>query len=80
MRSTGMSSGCISKTDWEQGYGFYYVNLSHFEQESDDNTSKSVQVLFTNAVNTAINLDFQLFIYFEKQIGIDISVGKCVDV
>ena len=37
LRSLGMSSGCISKTDFESGYGFYYVDLSHLENEAEDN-------------------------------------------
>ena len=76
LRSLGMSSGCISKSDFENGYGFYYVDLTNIESEAEDNASKSVQVLFQNNVSSAnIALDYYIYLYFQKQIGINISNG-----
>jgi len=76
MRSLGMSSGCISKSDFESSYGFYYVDLTNIESEAEDNASKSVQVLFQNNVsNNTIFLDYYIYLYFQKQIGLNISNG-----
>ena len=76
MRSLGMSSGCISKSDFENSYGFYYVDLTNIESEAEDNSSKAVQVLFQNNVaNANINLDYYVYLYFQKQIGLNISNG-----
>jgi hypothetical protein len=55
LRSIGMSSGCISKTDFESGFTFYWVDLTNLENEADDNTSKSVQVLFQNSYRSFIS-------------------------
>jgi hypothetical protein len=78
--SLGMSSGCISKTDFESGFTYYWVDLGQLENEADDNTSKSVQVLFTNAVpsgGTTSNLstDFYIYLYYQKMINFNISNG-----
>jgi len=77
MRSLGMSSGCISKSDFEYSYGFYYVDLTNIESEAEDNSSKAVQVLFQNNVsNTNISLDFYIYLYFQKQVGLNVSNGS----
>ncbi len=78
--SLGMSSGCISKTDFESAFTYYWVDLGQLENEADDNTSKSVQVLFTNAVpsgGTTSNLstDFYIYLYYQKMINLNISNG-----
>jgi len=78
--SLGMSSGSISKTDFESGFTYYWVDLGQLENEADDNTSKSVQVLFTNSVpsgGTTSNLqtDFYIYLYYQKMVNINISNG-----
>jgi hypothetical protein len=82
LRSLGMSSGCISKTDFESGYGFYYVDLSQLENEADDNLSKAVQVLFTNGLggSTALNVDFYIYLYFQKELHLNISNGAFLSI
>jgi len=77
MRSLGMSSGCISKSDSENGYGFYYTDLTNIESEAEDNASKSVQVLFQNNVsNSSFTLDFYIYLFFQKQVGLNVSNGS----
>jgi hypothetical protein len=77
MRSLGMSSGCISKSDFENSYGFYYVDLTNIESESEDNSSKAVQVLFQNNVaNANISLDYYVYLFFQKQVGLNVSNGS----
>ena len=82
LRSLGMSSGCISKTDFESGYTFYWVDLTNLENESDDNTSKSVQVLFQNSVPTAgaLNTDFYIYLFFQKELHLNISNGAFLSI
>ena len=80
IRSLGMSSGCISKTEFESGYGFYYVDLTHLENEADDNTSKSIQVLFQNNVATALNTDFYIYLFFQKELHLNISNGAFLSI
>jgi hypothetical protein len=76
MRSLGMSSGCIAKSDFENGYGFYYVDLTNIESEAEDNSSKAVQVLFQNNVQSSyLTLDFYIYLFFQKQVGINVSNG-----
>ena len=79
LRSMGMSSGCISKSDFENGYGFYYCDLTNIESEAEDNASKAVQVLFQNNVQSSfITLDFYIYLFFQKQIGINVSNGAFI--
>ena len=79
MRSMGLSSGCISKSDFENGYGFYYVDLTNIESEAEDNASKSVQVLFQNNGGTLQHeIDFYIYLYFQKQVSINISNGAFI--
>ena len=82
LRSIGMSSGCLSKTDFESGYTFYWVDLTNLENEADDNTSKSVQVLFQNAVPAggALNTDFYIFLFFQKELNVNISNGAFLSI
>ena len=77
-----MSSGCISKTDFESDYGFYYVDLSHLENEAEDNMSKAIQVLFTNGAGgtTALNIDFYIYLYFQKELHLNISNGAFLSI
>ena len=78
LRSLGMSSGCLSKSDFENGYSYYYVDLTNIESEAEDNASKAVQVLFQNNVSgtTNLTLDYYIYLYFQKSVNINISNGS----
>ena len=82
IRSLGMSSGCISKTDFESCYGFYYVDLTHLENESDDNTSKSIQVIFTNGSggSTPLNIDYYCYVFYQKELHLNVSNGAFLSI
>ena len=80
LRSLGMSSGCISKTDFEAGYTFYWVDLTHLENEADDNTSKSIQVIFQNATAGALNTDFYCYVFYQKELHVNISNGQFLSI
>ena len=74
--------GLLSKTEFESGYGFYYVDLSHLENEAEDNMSKAIQVLFTNGAggSTPLNVDFYIYLYFQKELHLNISNGAFLSI
>jgi hypothetical protein len=71
-----MSSGLISQNDWENGYRFLLADLSRTPSEATDNTMKSIQVVGTNSGDKAI--DIYWFVFFEREITIDIQTGSLV--
>jgi len=76
LKSIGMSSGCIDKTMWENGYGIYYVDLSHTESEDTDNQAKSITFIGKNESKAVI--DYHILIHYEKSIKINVSNGAIV--
>jgi hypothetical protein len=77
LKSLGMSSGCINKSMWDAGYGFYYVDLtSTVESETQDNVSKSIQVIFTNDGN--LQTDYYFLVFNQKEISINVSNGAVI--
>jgi hypothetical protein len=72
----GCSSGLISQSDWENGYGFIFVDLSRKTSQANDDVSRSVQVIGTNATNVA--LDIMWFIGYEREINLSTSTGALV--
>lgn len=77
LKSLGMSSGCINKSMWDAGYGFYYVDLtSVVESETQDNVSKSIQVIFTN--DGQLTTDYYFLVFNQKEITINVSNGAVI--
>jgi hypothetical protein len=76
LKSIGMSSGCIDKTMWENGYGIYYVDLSHTESEDTDNQAKSITFIGKNESKAVI--DYHILIHYEKSIKVNVSNGAIV--
>jgi hypothetical protein len=74
--STGMSSGLISQTDFEHGYRFLLADLSRNSSEAVDNVMKSIQVIGTNSGDKAIDIFW--FVFFERQVEIDIQTGSLI--
>ena len=74
--SMGLSSGLLSQNDWENGYRFCYVDLSRRISQPNDDISRSIQVLFTNSANYA--MDYYVIIGFEKAITISTSTGSLI--
>lgn len=69
----GIKSGLISEADWSKAYRFVYVNLAN-KTEAEDEVPRSVTVSFTNRCSKA--LDFYIFLFYEKEISVDCSVGE----
>ena len=72
----GLSSGLISQSDFENGYRFITADLSRKPSEAVDNVAKSIQVLGTNASNFPI--DIYWFVFYEREITIDIQTGQLI--
>ena len=70
--STGLASGLIGFTEWDNNYKYYYVNLSR--RLPSDNLGKSVSILGQN--NNALAMDLYIFIEVEKSMIIDIETGR----
>lgn len=65
------TSGLLSEQLWTQNHRFYYVDLSR-RMESEDGSSKSVQVAFQNPSPT-FGLKVIAVVFYEKQWLIDTS-------
>jgi hypothetical protein len=74
--SLGLSSGLLSQNDWENGYRFIYVDLSRRISQPNDDISRSIQVIFTNSANIA--MDYFYIIGFEKSITLSTSTGSLI--
>jgi len=72
----GLSSGLLSQNDWENGYRFTYVDLSRRISQPNDDISRSIQVIFTNA--SPYVMDFFYIIGFEKSITVSTSTGSLI--
>lgn len=72
--SSPISSGLITKKDWEEGgFGYIYVKLP----PSSNLMDQSLTVRFTNAaVNKITRLDLLAFIEVDKAYSIDVNTGK----
>jgi hypothetical protein len=74
--SLAMSSGLLSQTDYENGYGFIYVDLSRKTGQASDDISRSIQVQLTNT--SSCYVDYVWFIIYEREITISTSTGALV--
>ena len=74
--STGLSSGLIGQSDFENGYGFAYVDLSRKISQASDDVSRSVQLVFTN--NSSYQVDYICIINYEREITVSTSTGSLV--
>ena len=74
--SLAMSSGLLSQTDYENGYGYIYVDLSRKEGQASDDISRSIQVQLTNT--SSCYVDYVWFVIYEREITISTSTGALV--
>ena len=74
--SLAMSSGLLSQTDYENGYGYMYVDLSRKTGPASDDISRSIQVQLTNTSNCYV--DIVWFVIYEREITISTSTGSLV--
>lgn len=72
----GMSSGILSQSDFENGYGYIYVDLSRKISQSSDDISRSIQVVGTNS--SLCMVDYHCVISYEREIVLSTSTGSLV--
>lgn len=65
----------ISLTDYGFQYGAIVVDLSR-HMESIDSLTQTISLTFRN--NTKMNLAFNCFLYFEKEINVNVETGQLV--
>ena len=74
--SLAMSSGLLSQTDYENGYGYIYADLSRRTGQASDDISRSIQVQLTNT--SSCYVDYVWFVIYEREIMISTSTGALV--
>ena len=74
--SLGLSSGLLSQSDFENGYGFVYVDLSRKISQASDDISRSIQVVGLNS--SAVMMDYYCIIGYERSITLITSTGSLV--
>ena len=74
--SLGMSSGIIGQSDYENGYGYIYVDLSRKMNQAQDDISRSIQIIGTNS--SGVQLDLYCIVGYEREITLSTSTGSLV--
>lgn len=74
--TTGLASGLISEDMFSRLYRYYYGDCSRV-LPSEENVSRSIQIVGQNASKVAI--DLMVFVEFQKEITIDVSTGARIE-
>jgi hypothetical protein len=78
--TTGLSSGLISKSDFQNLYRYYYANCSR-SMPSENGVSKSIQIQGTIlGGNLTTTVDLMVFVEYEKSITVDLRTGAIIGV
>ena len=72
--TTSLSSGLVSRRDFESLYRYYYANCSR-SLPSEEGVSKAIQILGTIVSPIATVVDLMVFVEFEREITIDVRTG-----
>jgi len=72
--TTSLSSGLISKRDFQSLYRYYYGNCSR-SLPSEEGVSKAIQILGTIVSPIATAVDLMVFVEFEREVTIDVRTG-----
>lgn len=72
--SKAMSSGLLSRYDWERFYRIVYVDLSRNVDRARDSQSKPIQLIFTNGSN--VKMDYFIILSYERSFKLDILSGQ----
>ena len=73
---TGLASGLLSQSDYENGYGFIYVDLSRKQSQASDDVARSIQIVGTN--NGRVSMDLYCIIGYEREITISTATGSLI--
>jgi len=72
----GLSSGILSQQDYESGYRFVYVDLSRKSSISQDDVSRSIQIIGTNSAQYP--MDIYAIIGYEREFTVSTGTGSLV--
>lgn len=72
----GLSSGLLSQSDYENGYGFIYVDLSRKQSQASDDVARSIQIVGTNS--SLVAMDLYCIIGYEREITISTATGSLI--
>jgi len=72
----GLSSGILSQQDYENGYGFIYVDLSRKQSQASDDVARSIQIVGTNSSKASV--DLYCIIGYEREITVNTANGSLV--
>ena len=70
--SNGISSGLISQSQWEQGYGYRVVDLT-VKNKANDLAGEQITVQMLNS--SGRTMDYIVLVYYEKNILLDTERG-----
>jgi hypothetical protein len=74
---SALFSGQISKSQWENGYNVYYVNLEKVSDIITDSTMKAFQLTYTvEGNNDFVLYDMYYIISYENELNLDRLSGK----
>ena len=66
----------IDESEWNAGYGYYYINLER-KNATDDNLPVSVDVTFNNAISGSVtSMSYNFFLFYEREFSLDCATGK----
>lgn len=68
-----LSSGLISYSDYQTGYGFIYVDLSRYSSKGEYDVKKAYSVIFNNA--SAVTCDYTILLIYEKSMRLSVATG-----
>jgi hypothetical protein len=78
--TTGLSSGLISKKDFQELYRYYYANCSR-SLPGETGVNKSIQIQGTILGGSLTGtVDLMVFVEFEKSVNIDLRTGAIIGV
>ena len=72
--TTSLSSGLVSKQDFQSLYRYYYGNCSR-SLPSEEGVAKAIQIQGTILSPLATAVDLMVFVEFEREITIDLRTG-----
>ena len=74
--TTSLSCGLISEDDFNNGYGFIYVDLSRHSLASD---GQQHQIMISGTNNNLVAIDLYVFLGYEKSIKMSIANGQVIE-
>ena len=70
----GLSSGLLDERKWSAGYGYVFVDLSRYENASQDEISKGLEVIGTN--NSLAPVDYTFYVGHEQSFTLHTATGR----